>query len=87
MYIIELLEDFYSILGYSKKYGSYPVPVRYVIKDEFDHFEATLQIYSVPGCLSRIPDPDLQLSRISDPKTATKEKGEKKVFLIFGLLK
>jgi hypothetical protein len=28
-----------------------------------------------------IPDPDLQLSRISDPKTGTKEKGEKKIFL------
>jgi hypothetical protein len=28
-----------------------------------------------PGCLSRIPDPG---SRIPDPKTATKERGEKK---------
>ncbi len=28
-----------------------------------------------PGCLSRIPDPDLP---IPDPKKATKERGEKK---------
>ncbi len=73
MYIIELLEDFYSILRYFKKYGSYPVP--YVIKDEFDHFEATLLMYSVPGCLSRIPD--------LGSKTATKEKGEKKLVVIY----
>jgi hypothetical protein len=30
-----------------------------------------------PGCLSRIPDPDFYPSRIPDPKTATKERGEK----------
>jgi len=29
------------------------------------------------GCLSRIPDADFYPSRISDPKTATKERGEK----------
>jgi hypothetical protein len=29
-----------------------------------------------PGC--NIPDPDSYLSRISDPKTATKERGEEK---------
>ncbi len=33
-----------------------------------------------PGCLSRIPDPDFYPSRIPDPKTATKERGEKKLF-------
>jgi hypothetical protein len=39
-----------------------------------------------PGCLSRIPDPDFYPSRvpdpgsrITDPKTATKERGEKKL--------
>jgi hypothetical protein len=32
-----------------------------------------------PGCLSRIPDPDFYPSRIPDPKTATKESGEKKL--------
>jgi hypothetical protein len=32
-----------------------------------------------PGCLSRIPDPDFYPSRIPDPKTATKERGEKKI--------
>jgi hypothetical protein len=41
-----------------------------------------------PGCLSRIPDPDFYPSRIrisdpgsriSDPKIATKEGGEKKI--------
>jgi hypothetical protein len=35
-----------------------------------------------PGCLSRIPDPDLFPSRIPDPKTATKERGEKKFVVI-----
>jgi hypothetical protein len=33
---------------------------------------------SDPGCLSRIPDPDFYPSRITDPKTATKERGETK---------
>jgi len=28
-----------------------------------------------PGCLARIPDPDSYPFRISDPKTATKERG------------
>jgi hypothetical protein len=36
-----------------------------------------------PGCLSRIPDPDFYPSRIPDPKTATKERGEKKFFVNF----
>jgi hypothetical protein len=35
-----------------------------------------------PGCLSRIPDPDFYPSRIPDPKTATKERGEKNFFVI-----
>jgi hypothetical protein len=42
-----------------------------------------------PGCLSRIPDPDFYPSRIPDPgswipdpKTATKERGEKKLVAI-----
>ena len=42
-----------------------------------------------PGCLSRIPDPDFYPSRIPDPgsripdpKTATKERGEKKLVVI-----
>jgi hypothetical protein len=42
-----------------------------------------------PGCLSRIPDPDFYPSRIPDPgsripdpKTATKERGEKKFGVI-----
>ena len=37
---------------------------------------------SDPGCLSRIPDPDFYPSRIPDPKTATKERGEKKFVVI-----
>jgi hypothetical protein len=50
-----------------------------------------LLLFSVadPGCLSRIPDPDFYPSRIPDPgsripdpKTATKERGEKKFFVI-----
>jgi hypothetical protein len=36
-----------------------------------------------PGCLSRIPDPDFYPSRIPDPKTAKKEKGEKKLLSYF----
>jgi hypothetical protein len=43
-----------------------------------------------PGCLSRIPDPDFYPfripdlgSRIPDPKTATKEKGEKNLLNLF----
>jgi hypothetical protein len=35
-----------------------------------------------PGCLSRIPDPDFYPSRIPDPKTTTKEVGEKKFDVI-----
>jgi hypothetical protein len=42
-----------------------------------------------PGCLSRIPDPDFYPSRIldpgsriPDPKTAIKERGEKKLVVI-----
>jgi hypothetical protein len=35
-----------------------------------------------PGCLSRIPDPDFYPSRIPDPKTAMKDRGEKKFVVI-----
>jgi hypothetical protein len=35
-----------------------------------------------PECLSRIPDPDFYPSRIPDPKTATKDRGEKKFDVI-----
>jgi hypothetical protein len=35
-----------------------------------------------PGCLSRIPDPDFYPSRIPDPKTATKKRGEKKFVVL-----
>jgi hypothetical protein len=35
-----------------------------------------------PGCLSRIPDPDFYPPRIPDPKTTTKERGEKKFVVI-----
>jgi hypothetical protein len=50
--------------------------------------------YSVadPGCLSRIPDPDFYPSRIPDlgsrildPTTVTKERGEKKFVIILFL--
>jgi hypothetical protein len=43
-----------------------------------------------PGCLSRIPDPDFYPSgiadigsQIPDPKTATKERGEKNLMSYF----
>jgi hypothetical protein len=43
--------------------------------------QAVLRIRDVyPG--SRIPDPDFYPSRIPDPKTATKERGEKKFDVI-----
>jgi hypothetical protein len=35
-----------------------------------------------PGCLCRLPYPDFYPSRIPDPKTATKERGEKKIVVI-----
>jgi hypothetical protein len=35
-----------------------------------------------PGCLSLIPDPDFYPSQIPDPKTATKERDEKKFVVI-----
>jgi hypothetical protein len=35
-----------------------------------------------PGCLSRIPDLDFCPSRIPDPKTETKERGEKKFVVL-----
>jgi hypothetical protein len=42
--------------------------------DAFSQFAKTS--VADPGCLSRIPDPDFYPSRIPDPKTATKERGE-----------
>jgi hypothetical protein len=39
-----------------------------------------------PECLSRIPDPDFYPSWIPDPKTASKERGEKNL-LSYLLLK
>jgi hypothetical protein len=46
-------------------------------------------VWRIPGCLSRIPDPYFYPSRIPDlesrlpaPKTATKERGEKKIVVI-----
>ncbi len=38
-----------------------------------------------PGCLSRIPDPDFYLSRISDPTTAPKWRGKNVFVLLFFL--
>ncbi len=35
-----------------------------------------------PGCLSWIPNPDFYPSWIPDPKTATKERGGKKIVVI-----
>jgi hypothetical protein len=35
-----------------------------------------------PGSGINIPDPDFYPSRIPDPKTATKERGEKKLVVI-----
>jgi hypothetical protein len=56
---------------------------------KFKQFTKTSSSVADPGCLSWIPDPDFYPSRIPDlgsripdPKTATKERGEKK-FLSF----
>jgi hypothetical protein len=48
------------------------------------NFSPPVVVISVadPGCLSRNPDPDFIPSRIPDPKTATKERDEKKKFVI-----
>jgi hypothetical protein len=50
----------------------------------FGRLTNTIDSVADPGCLSRIPDPDFSpsrildfRSRIPDPKTATKERGEK----------
>ncbi len=62
--------------------------MRAIIEDENAEDGVKLRVSKVlssfadPGCLSQIPDPDVCPSRISDPgsKTATKERGEKKIF-------
>jgi hypothetical protein len=55
-----------------------------IIKENLDFYH--LCAVADPGCLSRIPDPNFTHpgfripdlgSRIPDPKTATKERGEK----------
>jgi hypothetical protein len=50
----------------------------------FPESNKLMQMCSVadPGCLFPIPDPDFYPSRIPDPKTATKESGEKKIVVI-----
>jgi hypothetical protein len=54
-----------------------------------NYLKAVTSSVADPGCLSRIPDPDFYpsripdlRSRIPDPKTATKERGEKKFVVI-----
>jgi hypothetical protein len=49
----------------------------------FKSLESIFCSVADPGCLSRIPDPDFYPSRIPDPKTATKERGEKNNFQTF----
>ncbi len=65
-----------------KTLDSDPDPNPYPDRDS--HIYGTICFGSVadPGCLSRIPDPDFYPSRIPDPKTATKERGEKKLVVI-----
>jgi hypothetical protein len=50
-------------------------------EEEFELSKISRGSYSLadPGCLSRIPDPNFYPSRIPDQKTATKERGEKKM--------
>jgi hypothetical protein len=83
--------DYFSPLNtFMKKKGKDPDPDPYGPKTcESGSGSPKLTLSSVadPGYLSRIPDPDFYPSRISDPgsripvpKTATKERGEKKFF-------
>ncbi len=46
-----------------------------VLCDEISRLKTSV---ADPGCLFQIPDPDFFPSRIPDPKTATKERDEKK---------
>jgi hypothetical protein len=57
------------------------------VKKALDPGSGSATSVADPGCLSRIPDPDYPSripdlgSRIPDPKTATKERGEKHFFV------
>jgi hypothetical protein len=55
---------------------------RYAVLFSNCSFVCTLGSVADPECLSRIPDQDFYPSRIPDPKTATKERGEKKLVVI-----
>jgi hypothetical protein len=73
--------------------GTVQVPLegfvlKLIQKNERYCFQTVRGIVADPGCLSRIPDPDFYPSRIPDPgsripdpKTATKERGEK-IFVV-----
>jgi hypothetical protein len=50
--------------------------VRMAYSKRFTNYALTRSIAD-PGYLCRIPDPDFYLSRILDPKTASKERSEK----------
>ncbi len=51
-------------------------------KGERQTYHTYISSVTDPGCLSRIPDPGFFPSLIPDPKTATKERGEKKFVVI-----
>jgi hypothetical protein len=54
--------------------------LRPAVEASFDVKRLTSSVAD-PGCLSRILDPVFYPSRIPDPKTATKDRGEKKFFV------
>jgi hypothetical protein len=62
-------------------FGADPDP-RIRTPDKRIRIQHSISSVADPGCLSRIPYPDFYPSRIPDPKTATKERGEKKLVVI-----
>jgi hypothetical protein len=71
-------------LVFKKKYTGIGFKVIWIgmIQHSLDSQTQNTCCVADPGCLSRIPDPDFLPipdpgSRIPDPKTATKERGEK----------
>jgi hypothetical protein len=75
-----------SEMGGAGTTGHAPIPEEEEDDEEVDeagveakvHFTLVCSVAD-PGCLYRITDPDIYPSRIPNPKTATKERGEKKI--------
>jgi hypothetical protein len=61
------------------------IKIQYAIMSVYQNLASVASSVADPGCLSRIPDPGFYPSRISDPKTVTKESGEKKFVIVLFL--